>query len=135
MKALVPFLALALLVVGPFGCGKKDKDKDDDDEKGAIETTVEYVTGHTAIKAKSKAQQTLIKAVITNGISMFEVENGRSPISLEELVAAGYLDKTYLDDEYGKPLEVEARDGQLIVRSVRIDKETRERIVNWEQTF
>ncbi len=133
MKAIVTFLALALLVVGPFGCGKKDKD--DEDEKGAIETTVEYVTGHTAIKAKSKAQQTLIKAAITNGISMFEVENGRSPISLEELVAAGYLDKTYLDDEYGKPLEVEARDGKLIVRSVRIDKETRERIVNWEQTF
>ncbi len=136
MKALVTFLALVLLAAGPAGCGKKTEDKKDDEDKaGPIETTVDYVTGDTPIRAKSKAQQTVTKAAIKNAISMFEFENERSPISLKELVGAGYLDKKYLNDEYGRPLEVEARDGTFIVRSVRMSRETGKRVVNWEMTF
>ena len=119
MKALVTFLALALLAAGPAGCGKKsDDDKDKDKDTGPIETTVDYVTGHTAINAKSRAQQTLTKAAIKNAIPIFEFENERSPISLKELVGAGYLDKKHLNDEYGRPLEVEVKEGTFVVRSV-----------------
>lgn len=136
MKVLIAFLTLALLASGPAGCGKKsDDDKDKDKDTGPIETTVDYVTGHTAVRAKSRAQQTVTKAAIKNAISIFEFENERSPISLKELVGAGYLDKKCLNDEYGRPLEVEARDGTFIVRSVRISKETGKRVVNWEMKF
>lgn len=136
MKALVTFLALALLAAGPVGCGKKsDDDKDKDKDTGPIETTVDYVIGKTPIEAGARAKRTTIQVSIKNAVYMFEIENERSPISLKEVVGAGYLDKRYLNDEYGRPLEVEVKEGTFVVRSVRLDSKTGKRVVRWEKKF
>ena len=134
MKALTTLLVIALLVGAAIGCGRKDKSKDDD-EKGAIDTTVEYVTGYTAVKAKAKAERMTIQISIRNAVSLFEGEKGRSPTSLDELVADGKLPKQYLNDEYGKPLESMVKDGALVVRSYIVDSETGQRRLNWEERF
>jgi hypothetical protein len=133
MKGLLTLLVLAAMALSVPGCGKKDNDKKE--EKGAIDSTVDYFTGKTAIDAKFRAQRIAAKATIKNGIDLFEVENGRLPISLTELVGAGYLDRKFLNDEFGKPLEVEATQDTIIVRSVHVDPDTGKRTVNWEEHF
>jgi hypothetical protein len=136
MKALIALLVIALLVGGAIWLGTRDTGRDkDDDEKGAIDTTVDYLTGNTAVKAKFKAQRTTIEISIRNSVSLFEGQKGRTPNSLDELVTAGYLDKQYLNDEYGKPLESALTNGALVVRSYLVDKETGQRSLNWEKRF
>jgi hypothetical protein len=136
MKLLAIGLALALVIAGQVGCGKKDNDEDKDkDEKGAVESTIEYATGYTAVQAKFKAERQTIQISIDSAVNYFAVDPGRRPTSLQELVDAGCLDKKYLNDEYGKPLEVEVRDGQLVVRSMRVNKETGRRELNWSKSY
>ena len=135
MKGLLTLLVLAAVALGVPGCGKKDDEKDKKKEPGAIDSTVDYFTGKTAVDAKFKAQRNVIKLQIQSSINMFEVENGRSPISLTELVGAGYLDKKCLNDEFGKPLEVEVTADAFIVRSIRINPDTGKRTVSWEEHF
>ncbi len=135
MKALALSLALILLVAGQIGCGKKDKDDGKKDEKGAIESTIDYATGYTAVQAKFKAERQTIQISIGKAVDYFAVDPGRRPNSLQELVDAGHLHKRYLNDEYGKPLEVEVRDGQLVVRSMRLNKETGRRELNWSKSY
>jgi hypothetical protein len=134
MKAFALSLALILIVAGQLGCGKKDTD-DDKDEKGAIETTVDYVTGYTAVEAKFKAERQTIQISIGKAVDMFVVMEGRNPVSLQELVDNNYLGRNYLNDEYGKPLEAEVRNGQLVVRSMRVNKETGRRELNWSKNY
>jgi len=133
MKTVIAIVVAALLVGGHLGCGKKEEGAKE--EKGPLDSTIDYVTGNTAIKEKSRAHRTTFRASVSNAISLFEVEEGRSPTSLKELVDAGYLDRRVLNDEYGRPVEEEVQGNKLIVRSVRIDKESGERIVNWQETF
>jgi hypothetical protein len=135
MKGLLTLLVLAAVALSVPGCGSKGNEKDKKKEPGAIDSTVDYLTGKTAIDAKFRAQHVAAKAAIKQGIDVFEVENGRLPISLKELVAAGYLDKQFLNDGFGKPLEVEATQDAIIVRSIHIDRDTGKRTVNWEETF
>jgi len=133
MRSVIGIVAVALLVACDLGCGEKEKSNED--ETGPLETTVDYVTGQTAIDAKSRAHQTVFETSVKSAINLFEVEEGRSPTSLKELVDAGYLRESGLKDEYGRPLEEETQDGKIVVRSVRVDGESGERIVNWEMTF
>ena len=136
MKGKVWILAIAMLVVLPIGCGEKKTDKEKNaDDKGAIDTTVDYMTGRTAIDAKSRAYRTALQAAMRSGLSAFEAENGRPSRSLQELVDAQCLDKQFLKDEFGRPVESALEGDTLVVRSVRVDKETGKRTVNWELRF
>jgi hypothetical protein len=135
MNRLLTLLVLVAVVLSAPGCGSKGNDKDRKKDEGAVDSTVDYLTGNTAVQAKFRAQRTLTKVTIKESIDRFQIENGRLPISLKELVGAGYLDKQFLNDEFGKPLEVEATQDHIAVRSVRIDTKTGKRTVNWEETF
>lgn len=135
MHRKIWLLLIAWLVVVPLGCGEKNDDDTDQDDKGAIDTTVDYVTGRTAINAKSHAHRTAAEASIRSGISYYEVEYGRSPRSLQELVDGQFVDKKFLKDEYGRPVESTLEGDTLVIRSILIDKETGKRTVNWELKF
>jgi len=134
MKPLAVFLALALIVAAAFWWSKSDEDKDTD-ETGAIETTVDYLTGKTPIEAGMKARRQLIQISIKNAVNIYEAEHGRPASSLKQLVDAGALPKQYLNDEYGRPLEDESKQGALVVRSYRVNKEAGTRTLSWEQQF
>jgi len=97
MKTVIGIVVVALLVACHFGCGKKKEDGEED--KDALDSTVDYVTGRTAIDAKSRAYRTTFEASVKRAINLFEIEEGRSPTSLKELVDAGYLQAGALNDE------------------------------------
>ena len=130
MKALAIGLVLLLLVVIPVGCGKKDKDENKKDEKGALDTTVDYLTGKTAIDAGTSMRRDLIGISIQEAVDYFRVQEERDPTSLQDLVDAGNLASEYTKDEFRRPLQSSVKDGKLVVRSVKPDG-----TLNWEKAF
>ena len=126
MKTISLLIVLTIFAVAPFGCGKEKED----DEKGAIESVIEYGTGETGLKVKSKAKRVATEAAIRQGISMFEFDKERSPNSLQELVDGSYVAREHTKDEYGRPLESSLSNGVFIVRSVKADG-----TLNWELRF
>lgn len=123
MKALA--LGLALLLLVPIGCGRKDKD-----EKGALDTFTDYATGKTPIEAGNETKRKLIWISIENAVNGYRGLEGSDPASLQQLVEARYLDPKCAEDELGKPLQSSVKDGKLVVRSVRSDG-----TLNWEKAF
>jgi hypothetical protein len=124
MKKLIILLISFILAVFS-GCSKgndKESDKDKKKEKGAVEETIDYATGKTPIYEGQKAKKTLIQLSITNAVNGFEAEEGKRPENLQQLVDAGFLNKAYLKDEWGRDLIVQSQNGKLIVRGIGPDK-------------
>ena len=124
MKKLIILLISFILAVF-FGCSKgndKESDKDKKKEIGAVEETIDYATGKTPIYEGQKVKKTLIQLSITNAVNGFEAEEGKRPENLQQLVDAGFLNKAYLKDEWGRDLIVQSQNGKLIVRGIGPDK-------------
>ena len=110
------------LFLGCSNAGDKKDKKGEKKKKGAVEETIDYVTGKTPIAAGQKAKAKLIETSIRNAVNSYEVMEGKKPDSLVELADAGYLSRQYLKDEWGRSLITERRNNKLIVRSVGPDK-------------
>ena len=76
----------ALLLVG---CGEGDQKKTD--SSNPITAPVDYIGAVT--KAQTAAEKTVDVASITKAIQMFQVEEGRLPTNLNELVEKKYMPK------------------------------------------
>src|SRR6185503_9707926 len=116
MKAYIPSLSLAFLLLG---CGEKS------DKQGAGSTNASSGNPLNApadyLRAVNKAQQNAVKTVDTSSlnqaIQLFNVDKGRNPKDLDELVqqkfmpqipAAPYGYKLAYDAASGKVSELEA---------------------------
>ncbi len=119
-----PFLLsvslMASLLMGCSGTGDTDKRQK---RKGEIEEAIDYATGKTPITAGQRTKAKLIQASIANAVNSYLVMEGNKPGSLQELVDAGYLNKKYTKDEWGRELIVgRTADDKLIVRSIGPDR-------------
>jgi ABC-type Fe3+-hydroxamate transport system substrate-binding protein len=82
---IVPLIASLLLV----GCG--DGGKKNSESSNPITAPVDYIGAVT--KAQTVAEKTVDVASLTKAIQMFQVEEGRLPKTLNELVEKKYLPK------------------------------------------
>jgi hypothetical protein len=124
MKKLIILLISFILAVF-FGCSKgndKESDKDKKKEKGAVEETIDYATGKTPLYEGQKAKRKLIEVSISEAVNYYEVQEGSKPENLQQIVDAGFLNKAYLKDEWGRDLIVQSQNGKLIVRGIGPDK-------------
>ncbi len=122
MKLQLVF-TISIVICVFLGCSDAgDKKEKKGKKKGAVEETIDYVTGKTPITAGQKAKAKLIETSIRNAVNYYEVMEGKKPGSLEELVDTGYLSRQYLKDEWGRKLITERRNNKLIVRSIGPDK-------------
>lgn len=91
MKALMLF-TLAVLLAAP-GCDRKSKPASGTDTNGISGNPIDAPADY--LRAVTKGQQVAVKTVdtaaITRAIQMFNVEEGRNPKDLNELVEKKYM--------------------------------------------
>ena len=109
---VVSFVALALAVTG---CGKSPPASAPATNSAAgnpLTAPVDYL--NAASGAKTKAIKTLDLASLNQAIQMFKVQEDRFPKSLDELIAAGLINKVP-DAPYGMKIEYDPETGAVRV--------------------
>ena len=123
MKPWPSLLSVSLTVCILLGCSGTGDNKKQKKKKGEIEETIDYATGKTQITAGQRAKAKLIQASISNAVNSYVVMEGKKPASLQDLVDAGFLNKKYTKDEWGRELIItRTADNKLIVRSIGADR-------------
>lgn len=110
---LVPVLALFFAA----GCGQSSSSSSGTNatattNSGSGDPLSQYVGALG--RAKQNAGKTVDVASINQAVNMFQVDKGRFPNSLDELVQTGYL-KKLPDVPYGMKLDYDATTGQVKV--------------------
>jgi len=122
--ALIILGIIAYLIFGP------DKSKDEEKESEKTETIAEnvdsftdYATGKTPIYAGQAMKAKLYQINIDNAVKSFQMNEGRNPTSLDDLVKGGHLEKRYILDEWNRPLISGVSKGKFFVRGIGRDKQ------------
>jgi len=113
MKAKFPYLLVALLLLG---CGEKS------DKQGSVATNASSGNPLNApadyLRAVGKAQQSAVKTVDTSSlnqaIQLFNVDKGRNPKDLDELVKEKFIPQVPAAP-YGYKLVYDAGTGKVSV--------------------
>jgi hypothetical protein len=115
MKAIVLLPLLSLLLVG---CKRSDSSSASTDSTnsassgGVIQSGADYVNGLG--RAERNAGATADVASLNQAIGSFQVDKGRFPNTLDELVQEKYLKKVP-DAPYGMKIDYDATTGQVKV--------------------
>ena len=130
MRYLV-FLILAVIVIVWIVQRAHDEKKADDSRKKEslheqIDETTDYLTGKTPINAMIRSQWTIRMAAIQRAARDFEIMNGRSPKSLDELIQENMIgeEQTYM--RYGnvnsKLLSGQDQNGRFFIQWIGMDR-------------
>ncbi len=101
-----------LVVAGCGDSGKKDAGPATNQSSSPLTAPVDYLGAIQ--KGKVAAEKTVDVASITKAIQMFEVENGRKPKDLNELVQEQFLPRIP-DAPYGMQIQYDPNTGNVKV--------------------
>lgn len=130
MRYLV-FLILAVIVIVWIVQRAHDDKKADDSRKKEslheqIDQTTDYLTGKTPINAMIQSQWTIRKAAIQRAVGNFEIMNGRSPTSLDELIQENLIGEEQTFMRYGnvnsKLLSGQDQNGRFFIQWIGMDR-------------
>ena len=108
------FIAALLLATGckPSDSSKTVSSTDTNSSAGVLQAPADYVGALG--RAKQNAGKTVDVASLNQAIGMFQVDKGRFPKDLNELVQENYL-KKLPDVPYGMKLDYDSANGQVKV--------------------
>jgi hypothetical protein len=111
MKPLLLFITIAALATG---CGEKSKSDATSRESGSspLNAPADYVGG--LAKGQQSAVKTVDTRAIQQAIQLFNVDKGRNPKDLNELVTAKYL-PTVPEPPSGMKLQYDAEAGTVSI--------------------
>jgi len=114
MKAILPFSCLAALVL--LGCsdggGASDQQTNSTSSGNLVTAPVDYLGA--VGDAKQRAVKTIDVTSLTQAIQMFQVNEGRLPKDLNELVTTKYITRIP-EAPYGQKIVYNAANGQVNV--------------------
>ncbi|HXT10258.1 MAG TPA: hypothetical protein VN873_01755 [Candidatus Angelobacter sp.] len=119
MKRIVLLPAVALIIA--TGCGQSNSSQTGGSTNAAANDTANPIQAGAQYvgalgRAKQAAGKTVDIASVNQAIGLFQVDKGRFPNSLDELVQTGYL-KKLPDVPYGMKLDYDPATGQAKVVS------------------
>jgi len=87
-----------------------------------VHTGIDAMTGQTTIDIAESAHRSTIRSTLHRAIDRYRAANdGQEPTSLQALVDAGHLWSSDLQDEWGRPLQTEFRQGRLVISGMGRD--------------
>ena len=87
-----------------------------------IDSTVGYATGHTQIYAGQSAKAKIHQNQLDQAVGQFQALEMRTPKSLQEMIAAGVIGKSSLNDEWNRPLKSSVENNMFVVRAAGRDR-------------
>lgn len=88
-----------------------------------LHTGTSVVTGREALHVGQEIRRTQLRSTLDLALRDYRQMNGSDPQSLQDLVAAGVLQRADLTDEWGRPLRAEAGAQGLVIRGLGADGE------------